>query len=117
LRILVADDNEDAREMLGFFLTQEGHTVRTVADGPSAVAAAAEFKPDVAVLDIGMPGMTGYDVAARLRELRLPSLLLLALSGLGQESDRARAKDAGFHHHFTKPVDPHTLVQYLASRR
>jgi len=90
--------------------------VRTVGDGPSALAAGADFEPDVAVLDIGMPGMTGYDVATRLRA-SAPSLLLLALSGLGQETDRARAAEAGFHHHFTKPVDPHALVQYLASQR
>jgi two-component system CheB/CheR fusion protein len=117
LRILVADDNQDAREMLSFFLNEQGHEVTSVGDGASAIAAASEFKPEVAILDIGMPGLSGYDVATQLRTSSPPSLLLIALSGLGQEADRARAVAAGFNQHFTKPVDPHTLVSFLASRR
>ena len=67
MRILVADDNENGREMLRYFLESEGHTVATVVGGPSAVAAVSEFKPEVAILDIGMPGLNGYSVAEQLR--------------------------------------------------
>ena len=115
LRILVADDNPDARDMLSFFLAQEGHTVKTVPDGQRAIDLAAEFNPEVAILDIGMPGLSGYDVAARLRQSAPATLRLVALSGLGQEADRARAMAAGFNHHFTKPVDPHALLKFLAT--
>jgi signal transduction histidine kinase len=114
-RILIADDNADAREMLSLVLGQEGHTVKAVPDGVGAIAAAAEFNPEVAILDIGMPGLSGYDVAERLRDIAPATLHLVALSGLGQEADRSRAIAAGFNHHFTKPVDPHTLVRFLAA--
>ncbi len=116
LTILVADDNDDGREMLAFFLTSEGHTVTTAIDGPSALAAAIEQNPDVAILDIGMPGFSGYTVAERLREGRDGARpVLVALSGLGQDEDKARAETAGFAHHFTKPVDIHALTRFLAS--
>ena len=115
LKILVADDNEDGLEMLSFFLKGEGHTVATAVDGPSALTVAAEFQPDVAILDIGMPGLNGYQVAEQLRVLRKASpLVLIALSGLGQEEDRARAAAAGFDRHFTKPVDIPALMNALA---
>jgi two-component system, chemotaxis family, CheB/CheR fusion protein len=114
LRILVADDNDDGRDMLSFLLTSEGHQVATAVDGPSALAATAEFHPHVAILDIGMPGLSGYAVAERLRERTDdPPLILIALSGLGQEEDKARAAKAGFDHHFTKPVDVHALTSLL----
>lgn len=116
LTILVADDNDDGREMLAFFLQSEGHTVTTAIDGPSALAAAIEQNPDVAILDIGMPGLSGYTVAERLREGRDGTgPVLVALSGLGQDEDKARAETAGFAHHFTKPVDIHALTRFLAS--
>jgi two-component system, chemotaxis family, CheB/CheR fusion protein len=116
LRILVADDNEDGREMLALFLQQKGHQVATAADGPKALAAVADFRPDVAVLDVGMPGLNGYDVAARLRERYGDgSLVLVALSGLGQEADKARAAQSGFDRHFTKPVDVNVLAGFLAT--
>jgi signal transduction histidine kinase/ActR/RegA family two-component response regulator len=116
LTILVADDNDDGREMLEFFLKSEGHTVTTAIDGPSALAAALEGNPDVAILDIGMPGLSGYTVAERIRGQRDGGApVLVALSGLGQDEDKARAETAGFTHHFTKPVDIHALTRFLAS--
>jgi CheY-like chemotaxis protein len=116
LRILVADDNEDGREMMRYFLESEGHTVATAGDGPSALAAVEEFRPDVAVLDIGMPGLNGYKVAEQIRHAnRHQSFTLVALSGLGQEEDKRRATEAGFDVHFTKPVDIPALNKLLAS--
>jgi len=117
LRILVADDNEDGREMLGFLLRAEGHSVEVAADGPAAIDAAASFHPEVIVLDIGMPGMNGYSVARTLRQKPWASRpTLIALSGLGQQEDKARATEAGFDRHFTKPVDVTDLLAYLAGR-
>lgn len=116
LRILVADDYEDGREMLGFLLRDEGHTVAVAADGPAAVTLAQEFRPDVAIVDIGMPGMNGYAVAKALRDgPDGASVVLVALSGLGQQEDKARATDAGFDRHFTKPVDVNALRAFLAA--
>jgi CheY-like chemotaxis protein len=116
LRILVADDNEDGREMMRYFLESEGHTVATVGDGPSALAAVEEFRPEVAILDIGMPGLNGYKVAEQIRHSDRPqSLTLVALSGLGQEEDKRHATEAGFDVHFTKPVDIQALNKLLAS--
>ena len=114
LRILVADDNEDSRDMMRYFLESEGHTVATAGDGPSALAAVDEFRPEVAILDIGMPGLNGYKVAEQIRHHR-QSLTLVALSGLGQEEDKRRATEAGFDVHFTKPVDIPALKKLLAS--
>ena len=116
LRILVADDNDDGREMLGYLLTAEGHTVELAADGPSAIETAGSFHPDVAILDIGMPGMNGYAVARALRQQPAATpLVLIALSGLGQREDKERAAEAGFDRHFTKPVDVNDLRAYLAT--
>jgi CheY-like chemotaxis protein len=115
LRILIADDNDDGREMLALFLRQKGHIVATAADGTEALGAVADFQPDVALLDVGMPRLNGYDVAAKLRQrYKKPSLVLVALSGLGQDSDKARALEAGFDRHFTKPVDVNVLGSFLA---
>jgi two-component system CheB/CheR fusion protein len=113
LRILVADDNEDGRTMLKLVLQQLGHEVATAVDGVEALAVNAAFHPEVAILDIGMPGMDGYQVAEELGRLR-PAPLLIALSGLGQAEDKARAARAGFSRHFTKPVDVHALTRVLA---
>ena len=115
LRILVADDNDDGREMLGYLLTAEGHTVAQAATVRRRRAAGA-FQPDVAILDIGMPGMSGYAVARRCASSpRGAALVLVALSGLGQQEDKARAAEAGFDRHFTKPVDINELRVYLAT--
>jgi signal transduction histidine kinase/DNA-binding response OmpR family regulator len=114
-RILVVDDNIDAAESIAVFLRLEGHDVRTVSDGPQAVAIAQVFAPQVAVIDIGLPGMNGYEVARRLRlkGVEAPSLLI-ALTGYGQKEDRARSTEAGFDHHFVKPADPRLIQSAIA---
>jgi PAS domain S-box-containing protein len=105
-RVLVVDDNEDAAEVLAELLGTVGHTTHTVWDGPSALEAAASFAPQVAVLDIGLPVMNGYELADRLRAMPgLGGLKLIALTGYGQIADRARSRAAGFHAHLVKPVD------------
>jgi two-component system, chemotaxis family, CheB/CheR fusion protein len=114
LRILVADDNDDGREMLVYLLTAEGHAVAEASDGQMALETAAAFQPDVAILDVGMPRMNGYTVAERLRDgPQASSITLVALSGLGQQEDKARAFQAGFDRHFTKPVDLNELRAFL----
>ncbi|MEO6224159.1 MAG: response regulator [Vicinamibacterales bacterium] len=117
LRILVADDYPDGREMLAFFLERQGHIVATAADGTDALAVAAAFDPEVAILDIGMPGASGHAVARELRKQRGDAVTLVALSGLGEAADKARAAEAGFNHHFTKPVDIAALSKFLADVR
>jgi signal transduction histidine kinase len=114
-RILVVDDNIDAAESVAVFLRLEGHEVRTVGDGPQAVAIAQVFAPQVAVIDIGLPGMNGYEVVRRLRQkgAEVPGLLI-ALTGYGQKDDRARSEEAGFHHHFVKPADPRDIQSVIA---
>ena len=117
LRILVADDYPDGREMLAFFLERQGHVVATASDGADALAVASTFEPDVAILDIGMPGVSGHTVARELRKLRGDALTLVALSGLGEPADKARAAEAGFDCHFTKPVDITALSKFLEEVR
>jgi PAS domain S-box-containing protein len=105
-RILVVDDNADAAELLAEALAGGGHITRVAHDGPSAILVAAEFKPDVAFLDIGLPVMDGYELARRLRDLPgLAGIKLLALTGYGQASDRTRALSMGFDVHLVKPVE------------
>jgi len=117
-RVLVIDDNIDAAESIAVFLRLEGHEVRTVSDGPQAVAIAQVFAPQVAVVDIGLPGMNGYEVARRLqlKGSEAPTLLI-ALTGYGQKEDRARSIQAGFHHHFVKPADPRIIQAAICSWR
>jgi CheY-like chemotaxis protein len=117
-RVLVVDDNIDAAESIAVFLRLEGHEVRTVSDGPQAVAIAQVFAPQVAVIDIGLPGMSGYEVARRLRLKGAESpALLIALTGYGQKEDRARSTEAGFDHHFVKPADPRAIQEAIARWR
>ncbi|HEX3474060.1 MAG TPA: ATP-binding protein [Kofleriaceae bacterium] len=114
-RILVVDDNEDARGLLADILSQLGHDVRAVGDGPQALAIVREFIPDVAVLDIGLPGMDGYELAAQLRRaLPVTGMRLIALSGYGQASDRERSEAAGFDGHLVKPVELRRLLDAIA---
>src|SRR5262249_33866753 len=95
-RILVVDDNADAADGLSYFLAMSGHEVRTAYDGREALAAARAYRPEAVLLDIGMPGMDGYEVARRLRqEPGLERALLVALTGYGQEEDRRRSREAG----------------------
>lgn len=104
-RVLVADDNADAADTLSELLCIMGAHVRTVYDGPAVLEAVASERPDLAVLDIGMPGMNGYEVARRLRDENVNSgMLLIALTGWGQERDKSTAAEAGFDHHWVKPV-------------
>jgi PAS domain S-box-containing protein len=113
-KVLVVDDNVDAAETLATVLEMMGHQTRTVHAGPPVFDAAVEFAPDVVFLDIGLPGMDGYDVARQLRaDGRFSETLLVALTGWGSEADRRRAQDAGFDHHLTKPVDFSALSPLL----
>jgi signal transduction histidine kinase len=113
-RILVVDDNTDAAETLSMLLELDGHTTRVAGDGESALTVAAAFRPDTVLLDIGMPGMNGYEAARKLRDAHGPSLRIIALTGWGAEEDRRQAHEAGFDRHLVKPVDPAMLASALA---
>ncbi len=113
-RVLVADDNVDSAQSLAMLLSVMGHEVRTAHDGLGAVELAGEFRPDVILLDIGMPKLNGYEAARQIRQLPWgKGVVMGALTGWGQEGDKRRAEDAGFDRHFTKPVDPAALEKLL----
>ena len=112
-RVLVVDDNEDAADSLATLLGVMGYEVRIAYDGPEAIVAADEFKPAVALLDIGLPKLSGYDIARHVRAQRGDEVLLVAITGWGQEDDRRRAREAGFDHHFTKPADFERLLELI----
>jgi CheY-like chemotaxis protein len=115
-RILVADDLRDSVDSLAMMLRLAGHDIQTAHDGLEAVQAAATFRPDAVLLDIGMPKMNGYEAARYIRQQSWgKSMILVALTGWGQEEDKRRAFEAGFDHHLTKPVDALALEQLLAS--
>ncbi|RZI80291.1 MAG: response regulator [Rubrivivax sp.] len=117
-RVLVVDDNVDAAESIAMFLQIAGNEVKAVGDGPQALACAPVYAPEVVVLDIGLPGMDGYEVARRLRQLpQTADTLLIALTGYGQDSDRKRARDAGFDTHLVKPADPDALADLIDAHR
>ena len=116
VRVLVADDNRDAADTLCRILSLYGYEVRAAYDGSSALEVCESFQPHAAVLDIGMPGRSGYEVARSLRERRGKEIRLVALSGWGGESDVQRARDAGFDEHLTKPADPALLNEMLGRR-
>jgi signal transduction histidine kinase len=114
-RVLIVEDNADAREMLGTALSSAGHEVRGADTGAAALDAVATFRPDVGLIDIGLPGVDGYEVARRLRLTGGGKhMLLVALTGYGQPEDRLRARAAGFDAHLTKPVLPEQLAAVLA---
>jgi CheY-like chemotaxis protein len=113
-RILVADDNRDAGDTLAMLLRLDGHEVHVATDGLEAVEMFQSVQPEVVILDIGMPGLSGHEVARRIREL--PSerpVILIAVTGWGQKADKDRAAESGFDHHFTKPVEPTVLSALL----
>ncbi len=117
-RILVADDNLDAGKMLGMVLQSLGHDVRIVGDGLAAVSAAAEFRPEVVLLDIGMPRLNGYDTARQMRQQPWArDAMLIAVTGWGQQEDKRLSREAGFDHHLVKPVDVQSLQRLLADRQ
>ncbi len=117
-RVLVADDNEDSADMLATLIRTLGGDVRVALDGEEAVEAAISFRPEVAVLDIGMPKIDGYEAARRIRnQLGQNGPKLIALTGWGQESDRRRARDAGFDAHLVKPFDLDVLRQLLVAAK
>jgi PAS domain S-box-containing protein len=113
VKVLVADDNRDAADSLQRILSLYGHEVQVAYDGTAAMQLDQAFRSEVAVLDIGMPGASGFEVARTLREQRGEAITLIALTGWGQEGDRRRAIEAGFDYHLTKPVDPGSLNDLL----
>jgi PAS domain S-box-containing protein len=113
-RVLIADDNKDAADSLAMLLRMDGHDITVVHDGRQAMATIESFRAEIALLDIGMPGLNGYEVARHIRQGPLGSVItLIAVTGWGQASDKARAIAAGFNHHFTKPVEPDALIRML----
>jgi CheY-like chemotaxis protein len=116
LNILIADDNLDSVESLGMLLRASGYQVELAHDGSEAVETAMRMRPDVVILDIGMPRMNGYDAARRIREQEPNrSALLIAITGWGQDLDRRRSLEAGFDHHLIKPVEAEALDKLLQS--
>ncbi len=116
-RVLVVDDNRDAAESLGTMLQLLGHETRTAHDGLEAVEAATAYRPDVVLLDIGLPKMNGYEAAREIRRQAWgKDLLLIALTGWGQDEDKLRAMEAGFDHHLTKPMEPDAILELLRTR-
>jgi two-component system CheB/CheR fusion protein len=113
-RVLLIDDNIDAAESLAQLLSLSGHDARTAIDGAAGLQIAAEFEPEVIFCDLGLPGMSGYEVARSLRTLpNGRGLVLVALTGYGQPSDRERTAQAGFDAHLVKPVDPAVIESFL----
>jgi CheY-like chemotaxis protein len=116
LRVLVVDDNTDAAESLGVLLEMEGHAAHITHTGRDALAAAPAFAPDVVFLDIGLPDLSGYDVARQLRNMPAgENALLVALTGWGTQEDRKRTSDAGFDRHLTKPAELAAVEELLRS--
>jgi CheY-like chemotaxis protein len=117
-RILVVDDNRDAVDALAMMLRLNGSDVEVAYDGASGLATAQSFRPDAVVLDIGLPGMDGYEVARRLRTRpETADKLIVAVTGYGQKEDRERAHASGFDHHLVKPIESETLIRLLAGQR
>ena len=118
LQTLVVDDNRDAAETMHDALVSQGYTVAMTSDAPSALGIAREFRPDIALLDIGMPIVDGYKLAAQLRRVGgLAGIRLVAITGYGQPGDRERALKAGFDRHLVKPVDLKNLIHVIEELR
>jgi CheY-like chemotaxis protein len=115
-RIVVADDNEDSAQSFAMLLSFSGHEVRIAHDGEEALDAMRDFRPDIAFLDIGMPRLSGYEVAELVRaEPWGRDMKLIAVTGWGQPDDKARARTAGFDQHLVKPIDPTDVDRLLDS--
>jgi CheY-like chemotaxis protein len=116
LRILIVDDHEDSAEMLSMLLSSKGHATRMALDGETALAVAAAFQPHVGLLDLSLPGISGYELAERLRAMPgLTHMRLVAVTGHGSEAHRAKARAAGFDEHLLKPVDLQIVDAVLAA--
>jgi CheY-like chemotaxis protein len=114
--VLIADDLKDHADSLALMLRVAGHEVHAVYDGAQAVAIAAAARPEVVVLDLGMPGVDGYEACRRIREQPEGNgITIIAVSGWGQPQDRKRSRSAGFDRHLVKPVDPHELLQAVVT--
>jgi signal transduction histidine kinase len=116
-RVLIVDDNVDAATTLCWLVTEQGYTVEIAHDGAAGLKAAQAFKPDILLLDIGLPGIDGYELARRLRSDGFPSALMIAISGYAHEADIERSRAAGFDRHLAKPVDFDVLVKSLVESR
>jgi two-component system CheB/CheR fusion protein len=115
-RLLVIDDNKDAAESMSMLFELWGYEVVCAFDGRAALETAVKYRPDAVFLDIGLPGMDGYQIAERLRELPEGTrAVLVAITGYGQDEDRRRSREAGIDHHLVKPVAPETLHKLLDS--
>ena len=112
--MLIVEDHEDARDSLRLMLELAGHEVETADDGPGGLSTLLASRPDVALIDIGLPGLDGYDIARRARPL-VPQTFLVALTGYGQAEDQQKAREAGFDVHITKPVDLDELLEVMAA--
>jgi CheY-like chemotaxis protein len=114
-KILVADDDQDSAESLALLFQLMGHDVRAAQSGLAAIDVAAEFRPDLIVLDIGMPGLDGYEVCRRIRQHEwAQTIVIAALTGWSRDEDRDRSEQAGFNHFLVKPVDPKALEELIA---
>jgi DNA-binding response OmpR family regulator len=115
-KVFVVDDNRDAADTLGMFLTLEGYDVRVAYDGDDAIEKAHDFQPEVALLDIGLPGKDGYEIARTIRSEREDDVMLIAVTGYASEADVARAREAGFDYHFSKPPNLPALLKRIEKR-
>ena len=114
IRVLVVDDNKDSAESLGMLLQLKGNDIRTAHDGLEAVTVAETFRPELVLLDIGLPKLNGYEVARRIRQKPWGrDMILVALTGWGQDEDRRRSQEAGFNFHIVKPVELAALEKLL----
>jgi len=116
-RVLVVDDNVDSADSLAILLRMVGYEVEIAYDGPETLDTGRSFRPDVILLDIGLPGMDGYEVVRELKKMpEMEGCILVAVTGYAREDDRQRARDAGFHFHLTKPINHESLKSLLANR-